>query len=83
MCENVNIMKKCFFSSKLTHPHFWASTKVFEITEKASIRHQFEFQTSMKCLFKIFEAGIGKLKMPVAPMQMSKKNYAHEVPQNL
>ena len=29
--------------------------KLFEIAEKASLRYIYEFPTSMKCMFKIFD----------------------------
>ena len=41
---------------KILHMHIWASMKVFEDTEKASLRHQYEFETSIKLLFDIFVA---------------------------
>ena len=57
----VTIFWNAFFWAKLTDMHFWALTKVFEDTEKVSIRYNYGFQTSMKCLLKLFQPGINKL----------------------
>ena len=42
--------------------------KIFRDAEKALIRHQYEFQTSMKCLFNILKPGIDKLKKLLGPL---------------
>ena len=53
--------------AKVTRTQFWASTKVFVDIEKASKRHRYEFETSMKCLLKLSESGINALQKLVAP----------------
>ena len=51
---------------KIQHTSIWASMKLFEDTEKASIRHWYKFQIYLKHL----KSSIGKLKKLLGPLQM-------------
>ena len=55
-------------SFQIPHTPIWASMKVFEDTEKALIRHQYDLETFMKRLFTFLQPGTNKLLSLMVPL---------------